>query len=407
MKRTHIMLLAAFCVAGFAFRLWFAGLVPQPFVYDQEEYYGYALGILKHGLHADLYRLYGYPLIVAPIIAFFGAASPLPWTMFHAILDTITAFLVFWIARRVFKNPTPAWIAFILYLFNPFTAGYVGVLLSEIVTIFLVTLTSALILGKKSLWLVSLLLGFLPHVRPVFIALSVVALVVLVWSRPVKVKVLSFMLFCLPFLYTIAGNLVSYRQFSIVGVEPTFVRELYASLFIGRGLPFTDTKWGNWPVEAQNAWGAFSAPGDSVGRHEVADRYLAEATDIIRRDPAGFLGSRIAKMGYVWEKHFVYPYNQGKPTPIVKAMIYWGNIGLIGIGLIGLIGSIRRIRWFAMLTIFFIVYISAAHAFSTSEERFSLPAYPLIFLFAGYGIWRLIGCRKQTSAGRFGRSLKK
>ena len=47
-------------------------LVPQPFVYDQDEYYGYALGILNKGLHADLYRLYGYPLIIAPLVYFFG-----------------------------------------------------------------------------------------------------------------------------------------------------------------------------------------------------------------------------------------------------------------------------------------------------------------------------------------------
>lgn len=373
-------------VIGFFFRLWVAGLVPQPFVFDQEEYYGYALGILNRGLHADLYRLYGYPLIIAPLIAFFGVTSPLPWTVFHAIVDTATALLVFWIARRAFKNSTPAWIAFILYLFNPFTAGYTGVLLSEIVTIFLVTLTSALMLKKTSLALVSLLLGFLPHVRPVFIALSVVTLVVLLWNRSVKTKIASVLLFCLPFLYTIAGNLAYYRQFSMLGVEPTFVRELYASLFIGRGMPFTDTKWGEWPPEAKNAWGAFTRPKDAVGRKDVADRHLAIAMNIIRRDPAAFIRSRIAKMGYVWEKHFIYPYLMGKPTPLVKALTYWGNLVFLALAAIGMALAVKVHRRGGLIGAALFLYISLAHVFSTSEERFSLPAYPWIAVFAGYGI---------------------
>lgn len=392
-------------IVGFLFRLWIAGLVPQPFVFDQEEYYGYALGMLSKGLHADVYRLYGYPLIIAPLVALFGVKSAVPWTVFHAILDTITAVMVFRIAKKVFGNIKPAWIAFILYLFNPFTAGYVGVLLSEVVTIFLVTLTSALLFGKKSLILISLLLGFLPQVRPVFIALSATVFIALVWSRPVKMKALSFMLFCLPFVYTIAANLIYYRQFSIVGVEPTFVRELYASLFIGRGMPFTDTKWGEWPLEAQTAWGAFTAPKYAAGRKAVADQHLEVAIGIIRADPAAFIRSRIAKMGYVWEKHFIYPYLMGKPTPLFKALTYWGNIALLALAAIGmaLVATVHRRAVFIGASL--ILYITVAHVFSTSEERFSLPAYPWIAVFAGYGISSIVSWfRKSWSAARPKRS---
>ena len=380
-------------VIGFLFRLWMANLVPQPFVYDQEEYYGYALGIINKGLHADLYRLYGYPLIIAPIIYFFGVASPLPWTLFHAVVDTATALLVFWIAKKVFRKTGPAWIAFILYLFNPFTAGYVGVLLSEIVTVFLVTLIIALLIHRK-LFVSALLLGFLPQVRPAFIFLSLAVTCMIIWAKPYREKIATLIIFSIPFWYTIVGNLVYFRQFSVLGVEPTFARELYTSLFIGRGLPFTDQKWADWPVEAQRAWGEFSAPQTEEGRNAVAKKHLMLSWDIISRDPVSFLRSRIAKMGYVWEKHFVYPYVMGNPTPFVKALTYWGNLLLLCLAVVGMIHAGRVNRRAALLVLGLFLYISLASAVSTSEERFSLPAYPLVFLFAGYGVWWLLGRSK-------------
>lgn len=406
-----------FLLLGFLFRLWIAQLVPQPFVYDQDEYYGYALGILNKGLHADLYRLYGYPLIIAPLIYFFGVKSAVPWTVFHAVLDTITALLVYWIAKKVFQERRVAWIAFLLYLFNPFTAGYVGVLLSEVVTVFLVTVISVLLIRyfeKKStslLFVLTALLGFLPQVRPVFIVLSLVIAGALVWAAGKRLKkiqeklslgLMILSVFSLPFWYTITGNLVYYRQFSVVGVEPTFVRELYASLFIGRGMPFTDTKWGDWPVEAQNAWGAFTSPKNAVGRAAVADQYLGKAIAIIKRDPVGFLGSRFAKMGYVWEKHFIYPYAMGKPSDEAKTLTYWGNIVLLCFALIGMTAAFKRNKRQIAAVLLFFLYISVAHMVSTSEERFSLPAYPWVMVLAGFGIWRIgqfVGFFHQGKAG--------
>ncbi|MBI5620901.1 hypothetical protein HY949_03920 [Candidatus Gottesmanbacteria bacterium] len=414
--RTTIIFIAL-CSVGFLFRLWIAGAVPQPFVYDQEEYYGYALGIINKGLHADLYRLYGYPLIIAPLIYFFGVTSPLPWTVFHAVVDTMTAGLVYWIAKKIFnynvpsrqtrlaRLNVPAWIAFILYLFNPFTAGYVGVLLSEVVTVFLVTLISTLMIRyfeKKStglFFVLILLLGFLPQVRPVFIALSVAGVGALVWEAGRRIQTIqerlslgfiTIVLFSLPFWYTIAGNLVYYKQFSVLGVEPTFIRELYASLFIGRGMPFTDTKWGDWPPEAQNAWGAFTSPPDAAGRAKVADTHLQLAIAIIRRDPLGFVQSRLAKMGYVWEKHFIYPYVMGDPSPEGKTLTYWGNLAVLLLGLVGMATAYKQNKGIVLGVSILVLYISLAHIFSTSEERFSLPSYPWIAVFAGYGIWWLV-----------------
>lgn len=406
-------LIALFCI-GFLFRIWFTGLVPQPFVYDQDQYYGFALGMINNGLHADAYRLYGYPLLIVPLVYFFGVSSSVPWTIVHALMDAMTGVLIFLIARKIVTSSLAPWVAYVLYLFNPYTSAYTGVLLSEISATLLLTLVVYFFLlnhepkSKTSVFLVTaLLLGYVPQVRPVFVFFTLVCMVLLTirmyglkMSRYKKAGsiVLVLLLYVLPYTYTVAANARKFHQFALMSVDNVFVRELYTSLYIGRALPFTDTNWGLWPPEALSAWREYSTPQDAEGRKHMAAKYFSLAMDKIRSDPGWYIRSRIAKMGYVWEKHFVFPYAQGRPTDGIKRLTYWGNIAILILGIFGIIQWMKGIRkitdtWekktkqrFTVLVIFLFVYISVIHTISTSEERFSLPAYPIVFLFAGLAI---------------------
>lgn len=408
-RKTIIPLLILF-VVSFIFRIWIARLVPQPFVYDQDEYYGYVLGILNEGLHADIYRLYGYPLLVTPLIYFFGIGSPLPWTVFHAFLDAGTTVVVFLLSVLLFKQKKIAWMSSLVYAFNPYTSGYVGVLLSEIVTIFFISVIFVLVFfyiqknTPRILFLLVFLLGFLPQIRPAFIYFSIFVFINLVWNfirkktsiQKIKIGLLYVLVFCLPFSYNVVTNLYHYHQLAFLSVDPVFEREFYTSLFIGRGMPFTDTKWGAWPPQAQEAWGAFSQPKNQKEREIVAKTYMNIAIQKISNDPAWYLRSRVQKMFYVWEKHFIYPYAMGTVNELQKFYTYWINSVLVGLGVLGIVLYIffqthksypqKIIGWLSLL---FVVYISVVHSISTSEERFSLPAYPLLCIFATYSIFSL------------------
>lgn len=378
-----IRILIILFIVSFVFRIWFATQMPQPFVYDQDEYYGFALGILQKGIHADIYRLYGYPLLISPLIHFFGVTSPLPWILFNSIVDSGTTILIFLLGKKVFIRVTPAFIGSLLYAFNPYTAGYVGVLLSEIPTIFLITLAAFILTGSHR-FILSFILGFLPQVRPSFVFFCVLILLALLFRLRWTLRCILISLFFIPFLYNVAGNAMYYKQFSLLSVDPVFAREFYSSLFIERGLPFTDTSWGVWPPQVQEAWGAFSGPKNASERSLVAQKYMGMAIQTITSDPGWYIKTRIAKFFYVWEKHFVYPYVMGEMTSFQKLLIYWGNIGFLFLGVLGLMLKFPKILgWY---TLALIIYISLVHSISTSEERFSLPAYPLIFLFAGYAI---------------------
>lgn len=398
-------------LAGSVFKFWFARLNPQPFVYDQWQYFNYAVQMIANGFHADPSRLYGFPFLIIPLVRFFGDAQ-IPFTIFNTVMDTVTGLLVFLIARRTIGGRTP-WIALVLYMFNPFTAGYVGVLLTEIPAIFFVTLLGYLtVLASKSKQAIvfpvtGLVAGFLPQIRPGYSYFSGMVLVYLCFLivrrlKPVRVKAValagSIMLFILPFSYNVAANMKIYRQFSVQSVDDAFWREAYLSIVVGKALPTGDGRLWQWPTEAHNVWIEYSSPTTPTGRREMSAKYKNIVLGIFRKDPAGFVLSHIIRMKNAWEKNYVYPYWVVPEKPFV-AITYWGNIVLLGLGLGGLIigmSEIRKkdtLRTLLLYSAMLILYMNFTHIFTTGEERFTLPAYPLIILWTGYALGKIYDLR--------------
>ncbi|MFC1647351.1 hypothetical protein ACFL1A_03645, partial [Patescibacteria group bacterium] len=175
------LLIPILLFSGLAFRIILNRLVPQPVLYDQFQYAGYAYGMLGNGLFADPVRLYGYPLLILPIIKFFGITTQWPWLILQSILDLFTALMVYKISKMIFtKSSKVSLLSFIIYLLNPFTSAYAGSLLTEIAAIFFVTLSLYFLIKYQFTKKVTLLLfatlalGYLPQVRPSFIYMSYV-----------------------------------------------------------------------------------------------------------------------------------------------------------------------------------------------------------------------------------------
>jgi hypothetical protein len=414
MKRIKLpFILILLAGLGFAYRIFIALLVKQPVIYDQFEYINYAFKMLERPLFAEPARLYGYPLLIAPILKIFGINDPMPWIIIQSLIDIATAVLVYKIAANIFSGERwyIALISYILYLFNPFTAAYVGVLLSEIPSIFMVTCIvylAILFLQKRKigyLLLIAFISGFLPQVRPSFVFFTAgIMLLSGFWIIQAKNKIgvifttlgLMAAMYILPFSYTLASNYVNYGEVMPLTVDRVFWREVYLSNFIGRGIPFAANPEWDWPQEAYRVWWEYSMPTTKAGRVAMAAKYEKLSLMVISADIPKFVKLHLNKLWYVWEKHFIYPYYLGLDTPLIRLLVYWSNVILLVSGWLGLGLYIKNsyqsvnkkrllIGW--IVAILF-MYISAVHVFSTSEERFSLPAYPLIAVFAGY-IWGL------------------
>lgn len=403
--------LIGFAIAGVLFRLWLTNLVPQPFMFDQTEYERFAMGILKKGLYVETARLYGYPLILAFIYRILASSQAgLALTIFQASLDSLVAILIFLMGKKLFNRELPALIGSVAYLFNPFTSSYVSLFLTEVVATFLVAFIfflTLLFIEKKQyvhLLLLSIVLGFLPQVRPPLILFSMVAAASLVFlakkiipaHQRIKIVVTFLILFFLPFVYNIVGNLKYFGQFSPTTVDNLLAREFYISLYVaGRSL-FNATDPSVFPPQVQQLYNEYSTyPKNKQERHLMAQKYLNLSLQKVGKNPLNFILSRLSKFWYVWEKHFIFYYVQPE-NKLVEFFTYWLNNTILAAGSVGFIvwfrqvirGSKWHLKYFAALTFFLFIYISMVYSFSLTEERYSLPGYPMIFLFAGYFLSR-------------------
>jgi hypothetical protein len=455
-KQNQFILLVVFFFSGAIFRLWFVSLVPQPFVHDQLQYYNYAVGILEHGLFAHTYRGYGYPLFIAAVYGIFGQGNPWVWKIAQILMDTGTAVLVFSIAKTLFTKRVFAWIAFLLYLFNPYTATYTGVMLTEVAAIFNTTLIFFLFLKylrKPSLTILvflGLALGYLTQVRSSFYFFTLIfALYILTRSvicsyskgpvarqlhghpqgdpghgspRPRATHSISIMrvlpgishlfkwvrmnliigvlflsMYFLPYVYTIAGNLVYYRQFSLTTVHDFFVLNAYLSVFVDRWPLHADTD-SPYPPQVGPAYGEYLfAPTNREERKSMAKKYLDATIHTVLKNPWYYVTRGFIKAFYIWDKREFFYFSEPE-NPDAVAVLRLSNITVLVSGIIGLllwlITQAKRKQKifleFGFIMSGFLFYVHFAHILSVSEERFSLPGYPLIYLFVGYCLWRFV-----------------
>jgi hypothetical protein len=398
MKKEYFLLFIG-CIVAIVFRLWLISIFPQPFINDQFEYHRFALQILHSGVFADSARLYGYPLLLAVIYKLFGVENLQALFVFQAMVDSLTALLVYQWAKLLFRQKSVPWIALVLYIFNPYTSAYVGVVLSEVTGIFFTTLLLYLFtlfwLKKKLVvfLLFSFVAGFLPQIRPAFLYFSGGLFVISLYSYwKKKGVIIGILLFILPFLYVLWGNVVYFNEWKFTNVDHIPPRELFISVKVPDRAPY-HMKSGNdvYPKEVMQLYEEYSVvPKTQKERTAMGNTYFTQAIEIIKKDPWLFIRERLGKMFFVWEKHFLF-YYQESPNIFRDKLVYWGNMLLLVFGVTGLVKwwmyrmkPNQKGTMLAGIYMFLILYISVIHSVSLAEERYSLPGYPVLFLFAGY-----------------------
>ncbi len=398
MKKEYFVLIVGFIVA-IVFRFWFISISPQFFGFDQFDYHTFALQMIKNGVYAESARLYGYPIFLAIMYKFIGFENLQAIYVFQAIADSMTAIIVYQWAKLLFNKKSVSWVAFVLYIFNPYTSAYVGMILSEVTGIFF---TALLLYFFTLFWLkkkiivfliFSFVAGFLPQIRPAFLyfAVGLFFISVYIWWKEIKLRYIGIALFILPFLYVLLGNVMYFDEWKLTNVDRVFPRELFISIIVPNRLS-DDVRQGRiaFPKEVTRLYKEYSVkPKNQKERTAMAHVYFAQSMEIIKKNPWQFIRERFGKMFFVWEKHFLFYYEES-PNTLRDQMVYWGNMILLMSGLSGLlVWFVKKRSLLAVLYASFIIYISIIHSFSLAEERYSLPGYPLLFLFAGYTLDQL------------------
>lgn len=408
-----ILLLFILFIIGFFYRYLFITLVPQPILYDQREYMFYAGEILKAPDHiaAFSYRTYPYSLLIAIFIAIFSWTFD-PIYFFQIFLDTTIGILIFILLRSMTKSKITPWVGCLLYMLNPFTSGYVGTLLTEILTAFTMTIT--IFFGSKFMKnphpLIGLLIGLFAGIAAMARTASffwvLVPVGLLLLFQNIRKNIVPYACIILGLsltvLYQGIANYKEYKEFTISTVDDFFAREFWNGVTLKKVIPHEFI----FPLINQQMWYEYYSehhPGRSTEeRKAMAQKYWQDAVKRIKADPIDYIQWRFIKMVDMWQKEFIFFYKDPF-FPKYRYIIWLGNFILFLLAIIGMFTSARRIPskiglYNYLSLLFSILYATVTFSFSHAEYRITIPFYPMLLSFTAMGMHDVIAKCKTNMA---------
>ncbi len=401
--KTVLLLLAIF-ILGIIFRLWIASLAPQPFINDQKDYEWFATKILRdpHMLASHTFRTYPTPLLNAIIYRFAGFGNHTAIFFVQAVLDSFVSLMIFYILRRGLKFRNIAWLGAVLYAVNPFTAGYVNVVLSEILSIWTVAatvLSGIFFIRRPTIFrgaLFGLILGVGAETRNAAFFWAIIPLGLLLWVVPFQKAKWAFgavMLgLVLAVLYPLTANWRDYKVINISTVDDFYAKELFNGAIIKRLPPLAPPlPQATYQMYAEYYSEYWPERQNSAYRKAIAIKYYMKAWNVIAGDPLSYIKTCFGKMWYVWQKEAIYVYVEpGYESH--RIYTYMANLFVLAFALTGLLffpvrkgqkGVIARwVRWTIIGTI---LYGTLAFSITHAEYRLTIPFYPLLFISASAG----------------------
>lgn len=391
--------------AGFIFRLFLASRAFPRLVFDALGYSEFAKGFLAGQLPIDCCgKNVGYGLFLAPIYALFGVDNLWAVRIVQIILDILTGFLLYFIALRLGKKKQ-AEIVYILYMLNPFTAAFTGLILAETVTIFLITLIGFVISrigyasNRKHWFLTGILFGtflFVRHSYYYFIFLFLMALCIFVIKRRNRFMFLAFTIagFVLASSYSL---LVYYKTFQIISLVPPYNLKfeiIYMNYYLWR-YPEVVYK-GPHPVYEEVVQGYWNTPLSEKSEH--SKKYKQLFFQRLPREWQIFARNIAYNMIWLWDKDHIYTYEDAF-YPWDRWPLRILNLSLLGLFLYGIISHIKKMGALAvrdpvvLLSIFMFLYMSFLFPLVSNESRHTLAFYSLLTFWAGMGLGRRLEAR--------------
>lgn len=322
------------------------------------------------------------PLYTYFLVAIYGSWGPELWKLqiVQAILDTITCCLVFRLARRILKSGAAALLAAAFYAV--YFKMIVGAARPETETLYTLVLMAFLAVFTSSRDRTALALpagvalGLLTLCKPVTLLFPAVGTAIYFFRPdPARVKkaalFLSGFLICVLPLFVRNGLLAGRMFFSTGGGKM-----LYMGTVIDYSRSFRSEE--QRLVKDINARYAFPY------RVEDDNALRDQAVRNIAGDPWGYLRRAATRVYLFW----TYP-DYSTLLMAVKSLLVLGfNLSLLVLASWGtLLAGKRGLPVAPFLGLFLYIYL--AHALIYAYSRYSLPLFPMIFMFSAYGIVRL------------------
>ncbi|OGG04308.1 hypothetical protein A2Z33_04120 [Candidatus Gottesmanbacteria bacterium RBG_16_52_11] len=398
-RRIYIL---AVLLAGLLLRLWLSDLAPKNLEWDAYYYFQAGRDIAAGTARANCCNMApGYPLFLAVHQIIFGPAALSAVRISQAVLDLITAVLVYVLARRLF-GAKAAMPAFTVAALQPLTPSYTGLILTETLTLTLVTGAASILTARKFsrtpyLWFaLGAVLGYTAIVKMSLFQFTAVMLAVMALYFVIRKKWLFVPValggFAAAVSYSVYLNLQTFGIASIVPPYRTLIGPLYISSSMGRsgemqGEPYTVTP--EYTEYIGEYYRLYNSDPEKLVAHDRS--YREKLISKIKSEPGYYVRQLLRNNIWMWDKYHLFIYRD----PFYPADAIWlrtGNLLILSLHLVGLFSFVipdrRRLRHPLVLwSLAMGGYTALAYPVFNNETRLSLPYYPLVFLWAGYGIW--------------------
>lgn len=362
-------------IAGFLFRLFLAFNAYNPIVFDAKGYSDFALQFLRGAWPVDCCaKNMGYPAFLALIYAMFGIENLTAVRLVHVLIDLGSALLLWEVAKKIF-TPRAALFSFVIYLFNPFTAAFTGLILAETVSIFLLLLMLYFIVSN-GWFFAGASAGLLLFTRHSFYYFLPVLFIILSLKN-IRILVALILGFLLASSYSL---MVSYRTFGKPSLVPLYnlKYEIIYLNFYRWKYPEVEFK-GELPEYGRIVQSYWNTPIEGKAAHSETYKQLLLAR--LPNEWPTFVANLGWNVVWLWDKDHIYTYVD-RFSPADQWPMRILNAALISLWAVGMIKGRRREPVFLFSLLLF-GYITTLFPLLSNESRHTLVYYPLLSLWAG------------------------
>lgn len=349
----------------------------------------------------------GYPLFLA-VVSWFSRGVNIEFIKYTQIILDVCAGILVWLSTRKVFTQKIADLAFVMYMMNPLTSAYVGILLPEILTCFLASLLLFLsardsVKTQIFIWFfIGFVSGLLLFTKPgmLFISLGLIVVMAFVSFKRKdtwKFLVTSIIGFMIASSYTLTINSTQYGKITLTPPYSTIGGQMYVMLFYADRYPEVEF-WGVVPELTQIYQEYGSLPDSQIPQWNK--HYLNLLFLKLMHEPFTFLSHYVKNFFWLWDKDHLSVYIDPW-YPADRYILRIVNLTFMGIGMFGFVRYVRSglkaaREPFVILTLMFAGVMSFWFPTVSNESRHTIPFYPLLFFWAAPGIDEIINRIKRN-----------
>ena len=403
-----ILIVVFVIMLGVLLRIFLATHAYPTLIWDARTYVDFAQEFLRGGTPIDpRTKNMGYPLFLAFLFWLRGTVDITYVKFVQILLDILAGIFVFVAAQKVFSGKT-AFIALFFYLLNPFTSSYVGLVLPEALSCFLIGLllvvtTSSGFKSNIFAWIsAGLTLGLLLFARfSLFIfSISTIGLIsCLCFKRGIAWKffLVAFAGFLLASSYSLIINYKTYGKVSFTPPYTTLGGQIYLTMFYASRYPEV-VFWGVSPEEARVYEEYRLTPLWELSNWNK--RYLNLFFTKLTNEPYTFVSHFFKNLFWLWDKDHLFTYRDPW-YPADRYPLRVVNLIFLGLSMLGIVSYLKRglktLREpFVIVTFLLAAVMSLQFPLVSNENRHTILFYPLLFFWAAYGVGIVFNFKKST-----------